>query len=282
MDYPEDFPPESRAAVAAEKLRAGKDFDEARKNLPGTQYGPGKDLEAELRRYILRQFSIFGREACQLGHKGIWHVDQIEEEALEFLRRSTNVAISSKGYDKSGRSFGQRWMSNWGGGIEPDVKRQFEQSDEWKQFQNALLQVAESHETRTPDGGADPARQILGVARDSTQSDQAGGTLSKGEDAAMTAADLTAATTRHEPERSALVETFLLRCNEESAAGFKVIRKHIWLAAGHRRARQFQYWQERSEKATDEDDRNFHRILRMPPSEFIALLKKKGISLPNS
>jgi hypothetical protein len=81
----------------------------------------------------------------------------------------------------------------------------------------------------------------------------------------------------HGTNRPAVVDAFLLQCNQEPAVGFKVIRKHIWLAVGHRHARQFQYWQEGSDKATDEDDRNFRRILSMPPAEFISLLKKKGI-----
>jgi hypothetical protein len=79
------------------------------------------------------------------------------------------------------------------------------------------------------------------------------------------------------PDRSRLVDDFLQRCNRESHTGFKLRRKHVWLAAGHGHARQFQYWQERSDKATAGDVRNFRRILRMPTAEFIALLKKKGI-----
>jgi hypothetical protein len=58
--------------------------------------------------------------------------------------------------------------------------------------------------------------------------------------------------------------------------------KRIWHAVGHKRARQFQYWQEGSDKATDVDDRSFRRILDMPPAEFIALLKRKGIAPSNS
>jgi hypothetical protein len=79
-----------------------------------------------------------------------------------------------------------------------------------------------------------------------------------------------------------MVDDFLVQCNRESALGFKVIRKHIWRAAGHAHARQFQYWQAGSDKATDEDHRTFRRILCMPPSEFIALLKNKGIFPPRS
>jgi hypothetical protein len=112
---------------------------------------------------------------------------------------------------------------------------------------------------------------------DSAQSERTGGTLSKAEDAAMPAQELAVATT----ERTKMVDDFLVQCNRESV-GFKVRRKHIWLAVGHARARQFQYWQEGSDKATDADDRAFRRILRMSPAEFIALLKKKGISPSSS
>ena len=79
MKYPLKFPPESRSRVAAERLRAGKDFDEARENAPYRQYGGTVQLEAELRRYILRQFAVFVSEACKLGCQGIWHVDRVEQ-----------------------------------------------------------------------------------------------------------------------------------------------------------------------------------------------------------
>ena len=175
MQYPPDFPPESRAAVAAEKLRAGDDFDQARENLPQMQYGSGQHLEAELRRYILRQFGVFVSEACTLGHKGIWDVDRVEKEALEFLRRSTIDARYSKGYDKSGRAFGGDWISNWDGAIQPEVQRQFERSGEWKQFQDALLKVAEDQAARTSDIGKNTGDATAEVVRDSAQSERAGG-----------------------------------------------------------------------------------------------------------
>src|SRR3954453_14984421 len=139
MEYPSDFPPESRSRVAAERLRAGKAFDEAREHAP---YGSTVHLEAELGKYILRQFAVFVSEACKLGCQGIWPVDRVEEAALDFLRRSTIEARFSKGFDRSGRAFGRDWISSWGH-IEPRVMREFERSDEWRQFQEGLLQVAE-------------------------------------------------------------------------------------------------------------------------------------------
>jgi hypothetical protein len=71
------------------------------------------------------------------------------------------------------------------------------------------------------------------------------------------------------------VDTFLLQCTRETK--LKAMRKHIWQAVGHRTARQFQFWQASSPKATASDDSNFSRILRMNPTEFEILLKNKGI-----
>jgi|GEM_PF-3570607 len=77
--------------------------------------------------------------------------------------------------------------------------------------------------------------------------------------------------------RRAIVDSFLLRCNELKDLRVKVIRKHIWLAVGHKHPRQFQRWQAESDKATDADAQNFGRILAMSPAAFKALLEEKGI-----
>jgi hypothetical protein len=98
---------------------------------------------------------------------------------------------------------------------------------------------------------------------------------SKAEDVTLPVQELAVMTADDGPDRSRLVDDFLQRCNRESP--IKLRRKHVWLAAGHGHARQFQYWQERSDKATAGDVRNFRRILRMTTAEFTALLKKKGI-----
>lgn len=75
--------------------------------------------------------------------------------------------------------------------------------------------------------------------------------------------------------RRAAVEAFILKCQQETS--LKVSRTHIWKAAGHSTARQFQFWQASDPKATAQDDQNFRRILAMKPTDFIALLRKKGI-----
>ena len=100
------FPPKSRAAVAAEKLRAGKDFDLARKNLSREA-----DIDEQTKRYILRQFVVLVREASKLGKRGIGG-NRVEGSALEFLRRATIDAVYH-----TGRRFGERWISNWSGSL---------------------------------------------------------------------------------------------------------------------------------------------------------------------
>ena len=176
--YPEDFPPESRAAVAAEKLRAGRDFDKARDNAPRTAYDRAQYHEVELRKYILRRFGVFVREACKLGQRGIWHVDQIEKEAREFLRSSTIEVIYDKASRNSGRQVGGDWLSNWDGSIQPEAMRQFERHVEWREFQDALLQVAESQAAQAEHLG-ERARERIGTGTgDSAQFERVRGALS--------------------------------------------------------------------------------------------------------
>ena len=76
-------------------------------------------------------------------------------------------------------------------------------------------------------------------------------------------------------DRRAAVDSFLSSCEQETQ--LKVRKKYIWLAAGHKTARQFQYWQAGNNRATRQDDQNFRRILAMNPSDFLSLLKNKRI-----
>ena len=87
---------------------------------------------------------------------------------------------------------------------------------------------------------------------------------------------------RSTADRRTLVEAFLRKCAQEIP--LKVTRTHIWRAVGHTKPRQFQYWQSGQDRlpgttrgATEEDDRNFRRVLAMAPADFAELLKKKGI-----
>jgi len=76
-------------------------------------------------------------------------------------------------------------------------------------------------------------------------------------------------------QRRDQIGTFLARCNEVSSK--RIYKRHIWRSAGHSNARQFEYWQECSRKATNEDERNFGRILKTKPADFVALLERQKL-----
>ena len=133
--YPSGFPPESRARVEAEKIRAGRDFETAKQTARWTS-----NVEAHLRQYILRVFFVFANEACS---RQLWAVDKIDRTSREFLRRLTIEAYYEKGYDQQERRLSEM-ISNAAGSILPKVQREFDKSPEWHQFQEDLLTVAEA------------------------------------------------------------------------------------------------------------------------------------------
>jgi hypothetical protein len=75
--------------------------------------------------------------------------------------------------------------------------------------------------------------------------------------------------------RRSSVDRFLSECNKHSK--MRIRRRHIWLAVGHSKGRQFEHWQACDEEATESDDTNFPRVLRMKPEQFVALLKEKHL-----
>ena len=75
------------------------------------------------------------------------------------------------------------------------------------------------------------------------------------------------------------IEKFLQRCMQETGA--KLTKSHIWKVVGHKRPRQFQYWQANDNKATKQDDINFKRILAMKPADFIKALEDMDL-IPKS
>jgi len=172
-----------------------------------------------------------------------------------------------------GRAFGRDWISSWGH-IEPRVMRELERSDEWRQFQAGLLEVAECQAGRASGAGTSVLEKTVESMGDVP--------LAQKEEVAISTAELPVRRAAQQRDRRAAVEAFLLECNKLLNPGSKVVKRHLWQAAGHTDRRQFQYWQSGSEEATAEDDRNFRRILRMSPADFLALLQKKGISVSKS
>jgi len=129
--YPREFPQESRSRVLAERIKA--------------EWGARdrSDLADLLRSCILRVFIVFVREGGALVRKGTknWSVDRLESESQEFLRWLTN-------YARYGNTFGGAahqlpdMVSNLDGSILFDVRRAFESSPIWREYEDILLDLA--------------------------------------------------------------------------------------------------------------------------------------------
>lgn len=76
--------------------------------------------------------------------------------------------------------------------------------------------------------------------------------------------------------RRCAIDAFLNACNHEGPPR-KLLRSDIWKAAGYKDARSFEYWQGMKDRATRSSDENIRRILAMPATKFLALLRKKGL-----
>jgi hypothetical protein len=97
------------------------------------RYSPHRDISVP--------FSSGSREACELGKQGTWAVDRIRSETDEFLRKFTIEAYYEKGHDRSGRK-SRGMVSNENGSLLPEVKQEFQKSEEWHEFEEELLAVA--------------------------------------------------------------------------------------------------------------------------------------------
>lgn len=134
--YPREFPETSRRRVRTEEILAGRAFEEGKKE--AHYYS---DLEPLLRTFILRVFLAFVREASVLVHQGIWSIEKLESESLEFLRTFTISAWYERGYRRDGSRL-RKMVSDWGGSLLERVERAFRKSPLWKEYEDILLGVA--------------------------------------------------------------------------------------------------------------------------------------------
>ncbi len=141
-EYPREFSSQARALVEAEKLKARRQFVEDRTQTPWSKHVPSAMDEKNFQRYILQVFLVFGHEACKLGEQRLWNVERIRAEVDEFLRRFTIHVYYADGHDKHGRKLPEM-VSHLNGSLLPEVRREFEKSDEWRKFEEDLLAVAE-------------------------------------------------------------------------------------------------------------------------------------------
>jgi hypothetical protein len=161
MEYPEEFSSQGRARVEAARLKAGNDLEQYRnktKARPRRQHTSGPyglrwtEEEEDLHEYVLRVARAYGHEGCEIGLLGVWTAERIRSEVVEFRRKFTIEALSEKGYNKFGSRFPDM-VSDWDGSLLPDVRRTFDESIEWHQFEEELLAVAERQAAQNCDQG---------------------------------------------------------------------------------------------------------------------------------
>ena len=197
------FPEECAGRVRAGMIRADLDFEQWERESL-LEYS---DRRAFAIRWICRIVAVFGREACQLAQAGApeWPVSQIEERVSDVLRQLAREASRSKFVGGLNPNLTE------GGRIREEVRAVIARSPEWRHYRDELLDLL------TKSGGSsDDSAVSVRVERRPEQENQ---TMSQ------------------------IVDAFLKRCNQELNVPFTIMRKHIWLAAGHKSPRRLQYWQ---------------------------------------
>jgi len=130
MDYPQDFPAESRARIEVAMIRAGRQFD-----LKKAKAKCRSDVEVLFSNYVLTPFVLFAMESSRLG---LWQADEMDGRCRDFLRLFTIDA-----YYRKGKAAGLRDMiSNWNGGIVWEAQQKMEGTLQWRRYENILLKFA--------------------------------------------------------------------------------------------------------------------------------------------
>ena len=109
----------------------------------------------------MRIFDAFATEALALGRRGVWTVEHVDGEARDFLGSVTLDAQLRKGRDRHGQSIAPL-VDRVFGEILPEVRREFEESSEWRRYQEGLLEVA--HRQASDEGTEASTRNAGDVA----------------------------------------------------------------------------------------------------------------------
>ena len=127
--YPREFPPRSIAVVAAEELRSGRAFEEAKREANRIS-----EVEDLFRTHILQVLIVFVREGGRLVRDGIWDIARLRSEAEEFHRRFTIQAYYERGYDQGGGRLLRALHSH--------TERGFRKKPLWNEYEDILRETA--------------------------------------------------------------------------------------------------------------------------------------------
>jgi hypothetical protein len=129
MGYPDEFSPDARRAIEAEKIGAWRRYHKAEHEWDSDS---PFDVARNLRTWIMSVFLVYARQAIAVGSQDVWAFDRVRKEAEEALRLLTIEATYKVG------EF-QFWTDNWF-----ETRRKFEAMTEWHQFEDELLALPES------------------------------------------------------------------------------------------------------------------------------------------
>jgi hypothetical protein len=138
MQYPAEFSGEARAAVEAALIRSRRRHEDRKRQWRSDWPFPD---EESVRTCILEAFLVYAGEAIELGRSGVWTTDRVRLEAVEGLRCLTIEIGSKTDY--------QYFIERNGGSITAEARRTFEATNEWRQFEDGLLALAESRQAYT-------------------------------------------------------------------------------------------------------------------------------------
>ena len=168
--FPAEFSGQARKNVIHAEVRAGRAIREATRSKPELThfyvYGRSANLQV-LKLYVLPIFLAFAQEACRMAtlQNAPWLVDRIDGTVREFLRK---IAIESQRQFDSDDYPVQRMTGDFGY-LSRQVIDAIEDSVEWKQYQDALLEIQHPPElVKQPlpialDG---PSQQTIGARLD--------------------------------------------------------------------------------------------------------------------
>jgi hypothetical protein len=140
LKYPPTFLEELRGKVEAEEIRAGREFENARRSARKL-WGWELPLREHFRTFCLSILLVF---AAQARDRRLWHAHEFDEYSMEFLRRLT-FRHGYKRWDSEGKDLVGELYDYAG-----DWQRCLEVSDQWQRYLDIRLDVAEPQEPIAP------------------------------------------------------------------------------------------------------------------------------------
>jgi hypothetical protein len=172
MKYPSEFPRDARARVETETLRA---YAALEQDVRGIE---SRRRDVPFIRCVMRVFVAFARQACEFGKKSnhrAWSDRELDQRCRDFL-----LMIVIDAWEDKAKDLGIRKMfsstHNWGYSLDDGARRKIENSPEWKEYQDLLLDVFESQSARAADCRLPQHEQAGGMALKNAEASSGGRT----------------------------------------------------------------------------------------------------------